>query len=669
MRERNSLILFLVSHLATGSLLIAQEWNWRNTSAQDAVHEAWVAQYNGPGNDLDVAGDLAVDKWGRLYVSGASKGVGTWYDWATIKYDGAGNELWVARYNETGNSDDHPTAISDDHPTAIVVDDSGNLYVTGYVGFYPNYDLATIKYDSSGAEIWFARYSGPSESYDVARDIAMDDAGNIYVTGSSGVDPEYDFITIKYNSLGEEEWIARYDGPGFGEGWGQSIALDGLGNVYVTGPSWGSGTLSDYATVKYNAAGVEQWVARYNGPTNTSDLSVDIATDSAGNVCVTGSIGPDPLEDIATIKYDPNGVELWIRLYDGPAHANDNPYDLAMDGSGNIYVTGSSEAGDGSTDYLTIKYDADGNEQWAARYRTRGNGSDFSGALTLDASGNVYVTGQDHDDYATIKYDASGRERWVARYDGGGDGHDRPAAIALGDSGSVYVTGSIWSGMVSDYATIKYRQSELATVPCDSIDLFQARCQPGGAIQARVVLLNSTKYAGEEVILRVDTVSYVLPLVTNGLHSKAGVQIPGQGTGDHTVTLLCPADCFLPLTVACPARGEEEWFWDEVDAFAGALAAKKPASGIVLHDNFPNPFNPSTTFRYSLTAPGVVTLKVYNMLGQLVRTIVDEEQEEGYHEVLWDGLNQVGATVSSGVYIYRLTAGAFTDTKRMLLLK
>jgi len=88
-----------------------------------------------------------------------------------------------------------------------------------------------------------------------------------------------------------------------------------------------------------------------------------------------------------------------------------------------------------------------------------------------------------------------------------------------------------------------------------------------------------------------------------------------------------------------------------------------------LSQNYPNPFNPSTTFRYGLREPGQVSLKVYNMLGQLVRTIVDEQQIEGYHEVVWDGRNEVGETVSSGIYIYRMTSGSFVETKRMLLIK
>ncbi len=89
----------------------------------------------------------------------------------------------------------------------------------------------------------------------------------------------------------------------------------------------------------------------------------------------------------------------------------------------------------------------------------------------------------------------------------------------------------------------------------------------------------------------------------------------------------------------------------------------------VLFKNYPDPFNPSTTISYNLIENTHVTLKVYNTVGQLVKTVVEDYQAEGYHEMIWDGRNEVGATVSSGIYIYRMTAGSFVETKRMLLLK
>ena len=88
-----------------------------------------------------------------------------------------------------------------------------------------------------------------------------------------------------------------------------------------------------------------------------------------------------------------------------------------------------------------------------------------------------------------------------------------------------------------------------------------------------------------------------------------------------------------------------------------------------LSQNYPNPFNPTTTIHYGIIKSGHVTLRIYNTLGQLVRTLVDDYQSEGYHEAVWSGKSESGYEVSSGIYIYRMRAGDFVATRRMLFLK
>jgi hypothetical protein len=232
----------------------------------------------------------------------------------------------------------------------------------------------------------------------------------------------------------------------------------------VTGQS-GTSRYADYATVKYNTNGNQLWVARYNSPVNYSDYAYAIAVDASGNVYVTGqSYGGGTNNDYATVKYDPDGNQLWIARYNGPwANSKDFAYDIALDASGNVYVTGASGAYTGVKDYATVKYDSSGNQLWVARYDGPGNYWDEAFAMAVDTSGNVYVTGQStgsgpYLDYATVKYDSSGNELWVARYDGPGNWLDEAYAIALDTSGNVYVTGRscLSTGGNWDYATIKY---------------------------------------------------------------------------------------------------------------------------------------------------------------------------------------------------------------------
>jgi len=428
------------------------------------VIEEWVRRYNEYSHVcyMDMAYAIAVDGSGNIYVTG--KSVGSYsYDYATIKYDSNGGEQWVRMYNGGGY----------DWARAIAVDGSGNIYVTGESCDHDAHeDYATIKYDSAGNEIWVRRYDGPGTGdyyWDIATAIALDGFGSIYVTGYS-VDSGTgnDYATIKYDTNGNQLWVARYNGPGNGGDMAYAIAVDGSGNIYVTGQSSDSGTGNDYATIKYDSDGNELWVRRYNGPGNSSDGAYAIAVDGSSNIYVTGySSGSGTSTDYATIKYDPDGNELWVRRYNGPGNSYDVAYAIAVDGSSNIYVTGYSYGSGTSTDYATIKYDPDGNELWIRRYNGPGNSYDVAYAIAVDSSGNVYVTGDSvgsgtGNDYATIKYDTNGNKIWVCRYNGPGNSSDEAHDIAVDGSSNIYVTGqSKGSGSCSpsegwDYATIKY---------------------------------------------------------------------------------------------------------------------------------------------------------------------------------------------------------------------
>jgi len=188
---------------------------------------------------------------------------------------------------------------------------------------------------------WVARYNGPASDFDEATALAVDGSGNAYVTGWSWGSGTYDYATVKYDAGGAQQWVARYDGGGYDIS--PALAVDGSGNVYVTGDSWGSGTNRDYATVKYNASGVQQWVARYDGPASGDDGARALAVDGSGNVYVTGySSGSGTWFDYATVKYDASGAEQWVARYDGPASSEDQAWALAEDGTGNVYVTGYS---------------------------------------------------------------------------------------------------------------------------------------------------------------------------------------------------------------------------------------------------------------------------------------------------------------------------------------
>jgi hypothetical protein len=475
---------------------------------QPEVDTAWVRRYNGPANSSDCAFALAVDGSGNVYVTGASFGSGTNADYATIKYLPTGDTAWIRRYNGPGNLADSALTLA--------VDGSGNVYVTGASsGSGTNADYATIKYLPNGDTGWVRRYNGPGNGNDFARALAVDGSGNVYITGySSGSGTQEDYATIKYLANGDTGWVRRYNGPGNSGDFAWSLAVDDSGNVYVTGQSFGSGTDADYATIKYLPNGDTAWVRRYNRPGGfEGDYAYALAVDGSGNVSVTGSsvASGSSFADYTTIKYLPNGDTAWVRRYNGPGNSDDWARAIAVDGSGNVYVTGLSFGSGTGEDYCTIKYKPNGDTAWVRRYNGPGNAGDDAHAIALDSYGNVYVTGESFGsganyDYLTIKYDPNGYTLWEKRYNGPANYHDHSYAMILDGSNNVYVTGkSFGSGTDYDYSTVKYIQYDCGDANgdyvVDVVDLVYAfnYCFKNGSVPHNLFSADLDGYASTTV--------------------------------------------------------------------------------------------------------------------------------------------------------------------------
>jgi len=532
---------------------------------------------------------------------------------------------WVRRYNGPGNDYDEACAIA--------IDDLGNVYVTGgSKDSVTTIDYLTIRYDPNGDTVWTRRYNGPRSIGDQARSIAVDACGNVYVTGAS----ESDYAVIKYHPDGDTAWTRRYDGvcgiiDSFctdsvysASEYSCAIAVDDYGNVSVTGESYFLNI--DYATLKFDSDGDTAWVRRYDGGVRKSDWAVDIAADDSGNVYVTGTSdgGNQTYGDMTTVKYLPNGDTAWVRRYNGPANHWDYAKAMTIDDWGNVYVTGAIGL-KWYTEYGTVKYYANGDTAWTRIFRGPADYWDKPHDIAVDSIGNVYVTGYYYDyfgtymDYGTVKYDSDGAQLWLRRYDGTASYHDWAVALAVDDRCNVYVVGnSHGDGTDHDIVTIKY--------DTHGNELWVQR------------------YNGPA-----DTADYASAIAVDdsGNVYVCGYSV-GCGTGFDYVTIKYVQ---TPVQVTDETRDDEQ------------------PSEFTLSQSYPNPFNQTTRIQFKLANSGHVALTLHDVLGRKVRTIVSEYLSAGNKSVFWDGKNDSGKGVASGVYFYRIQVGNFSDTKKLVLLK
>ncbi len=425
--------------------------------------QQWAVEYQGLA-DYDYPVALAIDCEGYVYVTGISAKSQTYhfFDGVVIKYDAEGTQQWEARYSSVDSSDDTPRDI--------VVDSSGAVYVTGTRYFNRNYDYVTIKLDSNGQQLWTDIYDGTGNFNrdDISVAINLDSQGNVYVTGSSVVSSEhYDFniVMIKYDDGGVRQWIARYQKGENNDFQAVTATINSSGNVYVLGLGDSDYEGNDYLVVTYSPEGKLQWEARYNSFSHSWTLPSAIAVNDQGEVFITGE--RDDLNDgfdYITVKFNSDGIQQWAQSFNGKNSEDGRAVALLLDNDGDVIVFG--ESGD---NFATVKYSLWGDFKWAAKFDGRDYYSGTDKSLAVDASGNIFVivanrpdTSRWDYDFMTVKYNADGEQQWIARYDedewpSDSDRQNFPLAVGVDQWGNAYVTGrSLGQSGSYDIVTIKY---------------------------------------------------------------------------------------------------------------------------------------------------------------------------------------------------------------------
>lgn len=593
----------------------------------------------------------------------------------------------------------------------VAVDAAGNVFVTG-IFFYAtdlgggqlfsagSFDIFLAKYDTHGSHLWSKRFGGTSV-YDYGRSVAVDPSGNVFLTGN--FEQTVDFGGGNLTSVGEGDiFLAKYDAHGshlwsrrFGsvvEDRGNALAADHSGNVWVTGyfqrtVDFGGGPLvsagsEDMFLAKYDADGDHLASVRFG--LGLSDHGQAVAVDGSGNALVTGDyyhstsdrITPWYQEQVFVNKYDAGGAQLWSRQFGGLE--GDYGNGVTVDVDGNVVATGTFrqtvDFGGGPTvsaggfDVFLAKYAPDGAHLWSRRFGGASFEQGFSVAAGAAASvwlagrfggttdfggGSLSSAGQS--DMFLAQYDANGAHMWSQGV--GSDESDSPGMLTVDAAGNALVTGYFMGSV--DFGGG-------ALVSAGSPDIFLAKYS-AGTVAVAITAFNALA-KGHEVELQamfrsdlgVGAVNVYRGVSKSALARIASVSPVGS---DRFVYVDRDVQTGTTYHYQIGVVDESGEFFSSVAAVSMELVAAR------LEQNTPNPFNPSTHIRFSVSDQTRLIVSVYDTNGMLVRVLIDETREPGSYSAEWDGRDAHGVPVSSGVYFCRLQAGKFTDSKKMVLVK
>ncbi len=528
--------------------------------------------------------------------------------------------------------------------------------------------------------LWAVQAGGvdPDQGYD----IATDGSGNYILTGQfegiasfgdstlSSSLGSLDIFIAKINSDGNFLWAVKAGGTNSDEGYG--ITTDGFGNCIVTGrfegtATFGDSTLSssqgsrDIFISKINSDGNFLWAVRAGGV--GSDEGYGIATDASGNCIVTGrfegtaTFGDSTLSssqgsrDIFITKITSDGNFQWAVRAGGVG--SDEGLSISTDVLGNSIVSGrfsnTATFGDstlsslGSREIFVTKINSDGNFLWAVR----AGGIDFDEGkgVATDVSGNIIVTGWftgtatfgdstlssvvGSRDIFITKINSDGNFLWAKK--AGGWDVDEGKSISTDGSDNIIVTG---------------RFEGTATFG-DTTNLTSA----GG----RDIFI--AKYNGDGNFLWVTQ--------AGGIGLAEGFGISTDGSGNSIVTGRFEGTATFGDSTLGSSLGSRDIFIAKLSTeITGIEEELTILQSFKLFQNYPNPFNPVTIISYRLAKTNKVILKIYDINGREIKTLVNQVQNSGEYSIDFDA-----SDLASGLYIYNLKAGSFKQSRKMLLLR
>jgi hypothetical protein len=351
----------------------------------------------------------------------------------------------------------HFTDGEDDHPGRMTADTRGNIYIAAALGVQNRSGFGVLKYNSQNILQVVRRKNLAGEFGGEAQAVQVDAQGNIYAGGSTS----FGGLVMSFGPAGGKRWEQRFNGEPL------ALAIDAAGNLYAAGTG-GSGPFQEWVIVKYSNAGNVLWQIQHTGTTAGDSRVVDLRLDFAGNPVVLGWTNTNLqtlTRSITTLKLDPHGNILWAQDFTAIPRFDQVPQGLALDRSGNVYITGTTVPAEGPLTPFTVKYDPNGNRQFVLM----GNGAGGS-SVAVDPSGDILLTGADsvpgHPPFISAsKIHANGTRVWTTPIQATGK-------ILADASGNVFVAGSL--------------QNTNTQFPEQS-DYFLAKLSPGGTLLSGTV--------------------------------------------------------------------------------------------------------------------------------------------------------------------------------------
>lgn len=540
----------------------------------------------------------------------------------------------------------------------------------------------------SGAKAQYIRefvqtYNGADDFGDISYAMDADENGNIYTAGTTFSRFTFqDLFVTKYSSTGNLLWIRFYNSEDSSNDAAKSVTVDRLGNVIVAGETMRSMTGNDIVIIKYNPDGIELWKKFFNRNGNNigknNELCKMVMTDAGNNVIVCGSSQASSTDyDFFVQKYNPNGNLLFTKTYSGNGNNKDFLNDMTLDISGNIYVTGEAFFTSSRLDYLTVKYDSSGNLLWTSVYNNiTTNFSDKAYGICLDSDRNVIVTGLSTtaflDDVVTVKYSAQGNVIWEAVFSGAQELMDIGYDVAADEFNNIFISASVTEiTSFPEFAVMKYDSSG----NLNWIRVFD-HTGIGSGSALRIFCDKQDNVYASGIIGRLVSQTSINDIIVVKYDNSGNIlwsdYFNGTGNNDDYISGFMQ-DTYGNILVTGKSITDILNYDCLTVKYSLSTGLNQISDSEInefkLYQNYPNPFNPETKIRFSVA--GINNLDIVN-LSLKVYDITGKELTNLFSGNVKSGTYEAVWNASeypSGIYFCKLKSEFNSGTIKLLLIK